>query len=296
MSNFPVFILGIPRSGTTFLRLLLNNHPQIAIPDETGIFLQLYNRPGQPKSILKLLNYAPNAIVTNALGVEIIEAYKKLSIILKPKTPSKIIDWLFSAYARSQNKKIWGEKTPIHLEYIKDILKIFPQGRIIYLLRDPRAVVSSYLRYKDARNRTANDVFISDSVEEAVTKYKQFMQSSITFDNIAKQKTIYFINYEKLVLETQKQLKYICEQILEVEYSEKMLDYAATANLHLTNKTSRKKGNLHEWKSDNTREIDEKLVDRWKQELSNLQIKYINKELSSYIEWQDKIFKNMARF
>ena len=35
--RLPIYIVGTPRSGTTLLRLLLINHPDIAIPDETNI-------------------------------------------------------------------------------------------------------------------------------------------------------------------------------------------------------------------------------------------------------------------
>ena len=32
----PIFIVGMPRSGTTLLRLMLDAHPALAIPPETG--------------------------------------------------------------------------------------------------------------------------------------------------------------------------------------------------------------------------------------------------------------------
>ena len=44
MNESPVFIVGVPRSGTTLLRLVINRHPRIAIPDETGYFRDVYER------------------------------------------------------------------------------------------------------------------------------------------------------------------------------------------------------------------------------------------------------------
>jgi len=38
----PIFIVGSPRSGTTLLRLMLNQHPRIAIPPESLFLPQLY--------------------------------------------------------------------------------------------------------------------------------------------------------------------------------------------------------------------------------------------------------------
>ena len=36
MSKPPFFILGSQRSGTTMSRLMINNHPNLAVPHETG--------------------------------------------------------------------------------------------------------------------------------------------------------------------------------------------------------------------------------------------------------------------
>lgn len=40
----PVFIIGSPRSGTTFLRNVLNRQPSLAICDETRFFADIYRR------------------------------------------------------------------------------------------------------------------------------------------------------------------------------------------------------------------------------------------------------------
>lgn len=57
-------------------------------------------------------------------------------------------DSIFEAYckkfARRDNATVWGEKTPRHVFRIDDILALYPQAKVICMVRDPRAVVASY--------------------------------------------------------------------------------------------------------------------------------------------------------
>jgi len=40
----PFFVLGAQRSGTTMLRLMLNNHPRLAVPHETVYVTQFHRK------------------------------------------------------------------------------------------------------------------------------------------------------------------------------------------------------------------------------------------------------------
>src|SRR3546814_11521993 len=57
----PVFLLGSQRSGTTMLRLMLNNHPSLSIPHESAFIticfrrLSQYGDLGQKDNARKLL-------------------------------------------------------------------------------------------------------------------------------------------------------------------------------------------------------------------------------------------------
>ena len=44
MSAAPLFVLGVRRSGTTLLRVMLDRHPALAIPDESYFIPQLADR------------------------------------------------------------------------------------------------------------------------------------------------------------------------------------------------------------------------------------------------------------
>jgi hypothetical protein len=50
--------------------------------------------------------------------------------------------------AANQGKSQWGEKTPRHVFRIAELFSVFPEARIICLVRDPRAVAASYRDWK----------------------------------------------------------------------------------------------------------------------------------------------------
>ncbi|MEO8322834.1 MAG: sulfotransferase, partial [Actinomycetota bacterium] len=42
MDDTPFFIVGSARSGTTLLRMMLNAHPEVALPPESRFIVELY--------------------------------------------------------------------------------------------------------------------------------------------------------------------------------------------------------------------------------------------------------------
>ncbi len=53
---------------------------------------------------------------------------------------------LFETATSEANAKFWCEKTPHHLQHLEFIFEIFPEARIIHMLRDPRDVALSFTR------------------------------------------------------------------------------------------------------------------------------------------------------
>ena len=70
------FIVGSPRSGTTLLRLMLDSHPRLAIPPETGFLpralVSLFgNDERQRQSFSEaLINFPPEAPGWQDFGIE----------------------------------------------------------------------------------------------------------------------------------------------------------------------------------------------------------------------------------
>ena len=146
----PFFILGCPRSGTTLLQILIDSHPDIAIPPESFIFdrfgpiLDTYGDLSDPQRLREL--------AVDALADERIRdwslAATPAELLARVREPGAagLFDALFMLYAEQHGKKRWGDKTPQHALRIPELLSVFPQARIVHLVRDGRDVAESTAR------------------------------------------------------------------------------------------------------------------------------------------------------
>lgn len=130
-----VFIVGCPRSGTTWLQRLLATHPQIKTGQESRLFeyvglqLRLWQRD------LDKSDGRGGTGMASYLDTEEFFAIQKnyLAALLAPMLQDL------------QPGQIFLEKTPGHALFIPEIVQLLPAAKIIHLLRDPRDVVASLL-------------------------------------------------------------------------------------------------------------------------------------------------------
>lgn len=115
-ANQPIFILGAPRSGTTWLGKTFEHHPDIDCW------------------------YENNAVWTwgNSRQADDILTEKNLNPKIK-----KYIQKRFIEYSEKSGKKYIIDKTPRNCLRIPFIHAVFPEAKIIMLLRDGRSVISS---------------------------------------------------------------------------------------------------------------------------------------------------------
>ena len=142
MSQPPLFVLGVSRSGTTLLRVILDRSPGLAIPDETFFIPQLANRhrsPVDPASFLDDLRRLPRLA---AWGVPADD----LAARLRPgMTVGEALDATFTAYAAKHGKPRWGDKTPMYMRHLGLIERLFPDAQYVHLVRDGRDAALAFL-------------------------------------------------------------------------------------------------------------------------------------------------------
>ena len=126
-----VFLVGGPRSGTTWLQLLLSRSPRIATANETHLFT------GYTRSLFSAWNQHQRNV--RELGLHHLMSEEEFFNFIRNfscKVMLRILD-------KKPAADIILEKTPDHVLYWDRILKIFPDAFFLHIVRDPRSVVSS---------------------------------------------------------------------------------------------------------------------------------------------------------
>jgi len=146
----PFFIVGFQRSGTTLLRVMLDNHPEIAIPlDVTGLWAR-YNSKLHEYNYLRT-NEDVIKIIKDLLKEERIKLWQtdfsveEILQYVEKNTYSHVIAAFYKAYANRRGKKYWGYKDP-DTRHIHLLNKWFPQSKIIHIIRDGRDACLSHLK------------------------------------------------------------------------------------------------------------------------------------------------------
>jgi hypothetical protein len=149
----PIFVVGVPRSGTSLVSALLSAHPRIAIAPETHYLnrmVPMFGRgieTGRDPSEDRVLRFWQDVRATSRfsyLGVDA-DAVWSSARARGPGILRNLFAALLQAYSAAAGKPRWGEKTPGHDAFVPRLLEWFPDARVLYLLRDPRAVIHSLL-------------------------------------------------------------------------------------------------------------------------------------------------------
>lgn len=126
------FLLGLPRSGTTLLSVMLDNHPAMASPPEPWVMLAL-EQLGQVE-----IRHPANPQV---LGTAVRRFAGQDGLIPAAREAGRA---LYGAHLAGCGKTVFVDKTPRYLLIPDYLHTVFPQARLLWLIRDPFDVAASY--------------------------------------------------------------------------------------------------------------------------------------------------------
>lgn len=216
----PLFVLGVSRSGTTLLRVILDRSPGLAIPDETFFIPQLAHRhssPVDPEEFLDDIRRLPRLA---AWGVP---AEDFTSRLRRGMSVGEALSAVFSAYAVKHGKPRWGDKTPMYMRHLGLIERLFPDAQYVHLVRDGRDAALAFL----------------DMPEGVVTRTWAHPRSPAGFacewrTEVRRARELgrrlgparYFeIRYEDLIADTAGVVRSICD-FAKIPFEPAMLEYA----------------------------------------------------------------------
>ena len=137
------FVVGVGRSGTTLLRLMLDSHPQLAIPPETGFVPDVIRacgrRGARAPQVMALLREQ------RSWGdFDLDEGELERRMAAAPRLDAATaLRALYGLYAEDQDKPRWGDKTPAYVKRMPMIERALPEARFIHVIRDGRDVALS---------------------------------------------------------------------------------------------------------------------------------------------------------
>ena len=206
------FIVGNGRSGNTLMRLMLDSHPELAIPTETDVLPQIYESCAQAADPRQCLFEGftgfwrwPDNQLDDSTFRDTLEE-------LRPFNVSDGIRIFFLLYAQKFGKRRWGDKSPYYLKHMPVLQEAVPEARFIHMIRDGRdmAVSTKDLWFGPNSFREAAELW-QDNIREARRQAKllnHYME----------------VRFEDLVLRTEDVLKTVCD-FLELPWTSQMLRY-----------------------------------------------------------------------
>ncbi|MGH9363743.1 MAG: sulfotransferase, partial [Thermoanaerobaculia bacterium] len=206
------FLVGAGRSGTTLLRLMLDAHPDLAIPPETDFWVEAASacaRAADPRQAF--LTVLLSHWRWTDCHVDSV-AFQRAINEMEPFDLTRGIRCFYRLYAARFGKARWGDKTPFYLGHMVLIQKLVPEARFVHVLRDGRDVA---LSIKDLW-------FGPNSLDEAAV----WWTSTVAEARRQKDHLSHYleIRYEDLVLDTQKTLRKVCE-FLDLPWDPAMLSF-----------------------------------------------------------------------
>jgi GT2 family glycosyltransferase len=199
----PIVIFGAPRSGTTYVKEILNAHPSVHISNETRLFVWAHRA-------LQSLDDSQVAFTDKEQFQEYLETQ---------------LPTLIRNFYREQwpNASAWGDKNPhyaapLHDGVLQTVADLFPGARFIHVIRDGRDVVASLIR----KRHPGGEPWVS--FEDAHRAWNSHVTTGHAFATRAAGGTVMEVRYEELITDDLAMARKICE-FLNIDVDPRIVEF-----------------------------------------------------------------------
>jgi len=189
LKSKPIFIIGMPRSGTTLIEQILSSHSQIYGAGE--------------------LDFLPKII--DKLGIKKPENLESFF--------TEIRNLYYNQIKRISNENYIIDKLPANFKWVGFIINAFPESKIIHIERNPMAVCWS--NYKTSFVDSGMDFNLS---QKDTAKYYSLYLDMVNFWKSKYAKNIFDVNYENFVNDFETNSKEILN-FLDLKWEDQLKNY-----------------------------------------------------------------------
>ena len=191
----PVFIVGLPRSGTSLVEQILASHSRVYGAGELGFASRI---------LLPMLGKASQA--GTIIGEADLRAFRA--------------EYLAELESMAPGAENITDKMPGNFRWVGFLLAALPEARVIHVRRNPVATCWSMYKRMFQRNGFTNDL-------EDLGKYYLMYNALVTFWGESLASAMYELDYERLTAEPEAETRKLLEYC-DLSWEDKCLDFHAT--------------------------------------------------------------------
>ncbi|HAS55547.1 MAG: sulfotransferase [Nitrospirae bacterium GWC2_57_13] len=220
----PIFMIGIQRSGSNLLRLMLNQLPEVAAPHPPHILQRLmplqasYGDLSAQENFSRLVDDACRLVELNPVAWEGVKLDRKdVAALCREKNLVAVHGAVYDICAESQGARTWCCKSLANIQYVPQIEAYFKTPKYIYLYRDGRDVALSFRKAVVGEKHYYQIAREWASIQELALKIRETIEPP----------RFLAVRYEDLIHDAEKAARAICA-FLGVPYLPSMLDFNKT--------------------------------------------------------------------
>ncbi len=221
----PLILLGVSRSGTTLLRVVLDRSPGLAIPDESFFVPLLARRNGRTIDAERFLDDVSRIPTIRDWGLTPAEISERVRSGMRI---GDAIAAVFEAYADAAGKPRWGDKTPMYMRHLPLLEELFPEAQYVHLIRDGRDTALSFLQMPEG-TFTRTWAHPRTPARFACLWRKEVGDARALGRRVGRTRYLE-VRYEELVADAESVVREICT-VAAVAFEPAMLDYTGSVDV-----------------------------------------------------------------